>query len=341
MATNKHAIIRFQALDKCFQNRYRKYFIEDLVKACCEALLSHCGIVDGVKKRQVFDDINFMISEEGYSIPLDKVKEGKRIYYRYSDPDYSINNQQISPSEIERLKETVQILRRFKGLPDFGWMEELLMRLEGAFRLKSNMEGVVSFEQNPYLRGLEHFDGLFHAIINKQVLSISYQASFGKMREYTMHSYHLKQYNSRWFLFGLAGGRIMTMAIDRIGEFKVVFIPYIENTDTDFDEYFDDVVGVTVPQSKEPEQIILRIDKDRYRYIESKPIHSTQKVMTRSEEQVTIGLKLIPNYEFETLLLGFADSIEIVEPADLRERVIVRAQKIIEKNTTCADGLHR
>ncbi|MGL5785381.1 MAG: hypothetical protein ACRCX4_00975 [Bacteroidales bacterium] len=156
MATNKHAIIRFQALDKCFQNRYRKFYIEDLVKACCDALLNHCGILDGVKKRQVFDDINFMISEDGYSIPLEKLKDGKRIYYRYSDPDYSINKQQISPQEIERLKEAVQMLGRFKGLPNFEWMEEVLVRLEGAFRLNSNTEGVVSFEQNPYLKGLEH-----------------------------------------------------------------------------------------------------------------------------------------------------------------------------------------
>ncbi|MGL5785382.1 MAG: WYL domain-containing protein [Bacteroidales bacterium] len=46
---------------------------------------------------------------------------------------------------------------------------------------------------------------------------------------------------------------------------------------------------------------------------------------------------MISNYEFETLLLGFSDSIEIIEPEDLRERIRGRARKIIEKNTICAD----
>lgn len=38
MPTNKHAIIRYQALDKCFSNRYRKYYIDDLIKVCNKAL---------------------------------------------------------------------------------------------------------------------------------------------------------------------------------------------------------------------------------------------------------------------------------------------------------------
>jgi len=32
MATNRNAIIRYQALDKCFHNRGRKYFIDDLIE---------------------------------------------------------------------------------------------------------------------------------------------------------------------------------------------------------------------------------------------------------------------------------------------------------------------
>lgn len=32
MATNKHAIIRYQALDACFSNKYKRFFIEDLIK---------------------------------------------------------------------------------------------------------------------------------------------------------------------------------------------------------------------------------------------------------------------------------------------------------------------
>lgn len=68
MATNKHATIRYHALDRCFSNWGRRYYIEDLIEACNAALNEFSGVEDGVKRRQIFDDITFMESEQGWSI---------------------------------------------------------------------------------------------------------------------------------------------------------------------------------------------------------------------------------------------------------------------------------
>jgi hypothetical protein len=40
MATNKLAFIRHQTLDKCFPNPGHKYYIEDLVKVCSNAIFA-------------------------------------------------------------------------------------------------------------------------------------------------------------------------------------------------------------------------------------------------------------------------------------------------------------
>ncbi|MGL5014911.1 MAG: helix-turn-helix transcriptional regulator [Bacteroidales bacterium] len=334
MATNKHAIIRYQALDRCFQNRYKNHYIEDLVEACCVALYDYSGISEGVKRRQVIEDIKFMESVAGYSIPLERVQDGKRVYYRYEDKNFSINSQPISLSEAEQLRDTIVMLNRFKGLPQFDWMEEVLTRFEDTFKLRSNVESVVEFEQNPYLRGLEFFTDLFNAILGRQVLKVSYQPAFGEVREYIMHPYYLKQYNSRWFLFGLVDGRLMNMAIDRIDSFEHCSLPYIANQTIDFAQYFEDVVGVTVNE-RSIETILLKIDRGRYNYIVSKPIHESQSELSQlcTEEYVVIRLKLIPNYEFETLLLGFADSVEILEPESLRQSILERARGVVSKNS--------
>ena len=73
MATNKHAIIRYQALDKCFSNFGRQFFIDDLIEACNDALYQYTGdekysdsIAPGISRRQIFDDIAFMESDAGY-----------------------------------------------------------------------------------------------------------------------------------------------------------------------------------------------------------------------------------------------------------------------------------
>ena len=337
MSTNKHASIRYQALDRCFSNMYRRHYIQDLIDACNEVLQQHYGEGHCVQRRQIFDDISHMESEAGYSIVLDKKKDGRRTYYRYADPSFSINKRPLSHSEAELLKNTVLMLKRFNGLPQFSYMEECLARLEKDFNLNGSVANVVSFEQNPYLSGMEHFTGLFNAIINQQVLEIEYKAAFGNPDTYTIHPYHLKQYNNRWFLFGLntTTGRpsIMNLSLDRICGFEDSSATYIAPDDYDFNEYFDDVVGVSVPHNRPVETIRLRIDKKRFNYIASKPIHSTQRIVEREEDHITIELKLIPNYEFETLLLGFADTVEILQPDTLRAAIHRRAKNILERNS--------
>ena len=57
MATNKHATIRYHALDQCFSNSGRRYYIDDLIEACNSALLEYTGLSDGIKRRQVYEEI--------------------------------------------------------------------------------------------------------------------------------------------------------------------------------------------------------------------------------------------------------------------------------------------
>ena len=49
MGTNKHAQIRYHALDRCFNNFGRKFFIGDLINACNEAIYDFTGKHEGVK----------------------------------------------------------------------------------------------------------------------------------------------------------------------------------------------------------------------------------------------------------------------------------------------------
>lgn len=333
MATNKHATIRYHALDQCFSNSGRRYYIDDLIEACNFALLEYTGLSDGIKRRQVFEDIKFMESEQGWAILLDRIKDGKKVYYRYAEKSYSIKKQAINETEVKQLQETLSILNRFKGMPQFEWMEEMLIRIESTFKLKGNSTAVVGFEQNPYLKGLNYFTELFNAIINKQVLQIEYK-SFNKQAEsYQIHPYYLKQYNNRWFLFGLNSEfkSISNIALDRIISLDNSQTTYIKNVEIDFDEYFEDIVGVTIPRDKKPEKVILQVDDSLTGYVESKPIHGSQKIK-RIDNEVIIELSVIINYEFETLLFGLSDRVKIIEPLTLRNKLISKAEQTIKIN---------
>ncbi|MCX7987040.1 MAG: WYL domain-containing protein, partial [Bacteroidales bacterium] len=125
MPVNKNALIRYLALDACFRNTGRNYDIDDLVEACNNAL-DEFAQIKGVSKRQIYDDIRFMESSQGWSIPLERIKEGKKTYYRYSDTRFSINNFPLRPDELLKVKAAIEVLTRFVGLPQFEWVYEIL-----------------------------------------------------------------------------------------------------------------------------------------------------------------------------------------------------------------------
>lgn len=335
MATNKNAQLRYQVLDKCFSNTGRRFSISDLVEECNNAILEYSGEEDGIKKRQIYDDIKFMKSDQGWSAPIETIKDGRKAYYYYDDKSFSINKQPLTTTEIDQLENTLLMLNRFKGLPQFEWIEEVKTRFESSFKIKSKNIIAVSFEANPYLKGLGFFTDLFNAIVYKRVLLIDYKSLNKDCKEYIIHPYLLKQYNNRWFLFGLSvhkeDKRIMNLPIDRIVSFKEIDKDYIENTYMDQD-YFDDVVGVSIRNGAELERIRLKIDRKRFSYIESKPIHSSQTIIKSlsGSDYIVIELNVIPNYELETILLSFADSLKVIEPESLRISLRLRAKKILE-----------
>lgn len=331
MPTNKHATIRYHALDRCFSNHGRKFFIEDLIKACNEALYEFSGVDDGVKRRQIFDDINFMESEQGWSIPLERRKDGRKVYYRYSDKSFSIGNKGINQSEAEQLKETLLILGRFKGIPQFEWIEEMQIRLEETFKLKGDNASIVSFEQNPYLKGLSHFTEIFEAIRNEQALIVEYQGFKQiKVSRIVFHPWHLKEYNNRWFVFGFNDDykALSNLAMDRIISIHSSKDRYIQNMGVDFDEFFEDIVGVSVNPSSDSQKVSIKITSSVWPYIDSKPLHGSQKVKKKTDKYTEIELDVQVNHELLALLFSYMDAIEVVEPTALRNKFKAISEKM-------------
>jgi predicted DNA-binding transcriptional regulator YafY len=324
MATNKHATIRYHALDKCFSNFARNYYIEDLIDACNKALYEFDGVVDGVKRRQVFDDIKFMESDQGWAVPLVKHKDGRRVYYRYADRNFTIKNQPVNEWEIEQIRDSLNILKRFEGIPQFEWLEELSVRLEATFGKRIASNPIVGFEQNPFLKGLSFFTLLFNAITNKRALRVEYQSfKHTEPSTFVIHPYYLKQYNSRWFLFGHNQDQdaLNNLALDRLIAVAETDKEYIENESIDFNEYFDDVIGVTVDETQPVERILLKVEKRLWPYIETKPIHGSQKVKERADDYVLIELQLRINYELVSTIFSLCEGVCVIDPLKLRNEL--------------------
>ena len=333
MSTNKNASIRYQALDKCFRDYRHRYYIEDLIEKCSEALESF-NFVGDVSRRTIYDDIRFMESEAGWAIPLERLRVGRRVYYRYEDRDFSINQQPLTDTEAQQLKTAILTLSRFRGLPCNAWIEDVISNLECRFNLVEGYQRIVEFEQNPDLEGLQHLSPIIEAASNHQALSIEYRNYKDGGRDFslTIHPYYIKQYNNRWFLFGLEDGkdRIMNLALDRILSVEpaegTAFIP---NNDIDFEHYFDNVVGVTIPNESVVQEIHLRFSPGRFMYVLSKPLHKSQRLI--DEKDHVISIRVSPNRELDQLIFSFIPDVEVLSPASYRTYITEKIEENMKK----------
>jgi len=331
---NKNALIRYKTIDKCLQNHYRKWTLEDLMEACSDALIEFEGKENAVSKRTTQLDIQLMRSEKlGYNAPI--VVFDKK-YYRYDDEDFTITDIPLTETDINVLTETVSMLKQFKDFSLFSDVSDILQRLEDKiYAEKSHTKPVIYLDKNENLKGLHLLDILYQAIIKKVVVVITYK-SFKSTIENTFHfhPFILKEFNNRWFLVGKKklNFPVTNLALDRIIKVDFDFrTPYIEDN-FDAELFYKDVIGVTVNQGLRAEKIDLWIDAENAPYVVTKPFHHSQKLETTYDDgSIKISLQLKVNYEFERLLLGFGCGLKVLGPQKLRLRIVHNLSEALKK----------
>ena len=136
MPANKNALIRYKTIDRCLRNRYRRWTIDDLVDACCNALLDMEGITKGVCARTVQMDIQIMRSDKlGYNAPIVVYD---KIYYTYADPDYSITEMPLSMDDCKLIKEAITLLGDKDNLDTVRTMKVLA-------KVKTRLTSILNF----------------------------------------------------------------------------------------------------------------------------------------------------------------------------------------------------
>ena len=331
MATNKNAQLRYQILDRCFSNFHKRYEIDDLLDEVNEQLLDIFGTT--VSIRQIREDIKYMRDRLSFNAPIVAYPyDGKKCYYRYSDRNYSIYNNDLSVADLNKLQSTIDMLGRFRGSAANVWLEEVISNLEYRFGLKSNAEHLVSFEQNEQLKGIEHLADIIDATVNHQTLEIVYLTFKGKEMTMIIHPYYVKQYNGRWFLYGLNDelNRISNLALDRIQSYEKSEKPFRKNEQYDFSTYFDDVIGATIPDDDvKKETIGLRFSSNRFPYVVSKPIHKSQKVVDKISSKVEIQVR--PTRELDQQIFSFIPDVEVLYPEWYRRQIMEKIEENMKK----------
>jgi len=203
MPVNRNALIRYRTIDKCLQNRRRKWTIENLMDACTNALYEYEGIDKPISLRTIRLDLQAMRSDKlGYNAPI-MVTDKK--YYSYADADYSITNSPLTHQDLNILQEVSHLLKQFKGFSHFNEVTEMVNKLEDKIYSEQYQQpSVIDFEKNDLLTGIEWLDILHKFIINQTTIQITYQSFKARQAaKIIFYPYLLKEYRNRWFILGM------------------------------------------------------------------------------------------------------------------------------------------
>ena len=310
MANSKHAHVRYNILDNCFRNK--AFTFKELLEYV-NLKIADVYPGEGISERTLREDIKlFKDPINGFGAPLEEMSRT----YKYSDANFSIALKPLLPYEKELIDASQQLLQRFENHPKYDKLTEALIKFQD--EESDGKESVLYYDHNEEYKGVGWLKPLYLAIQKKQVLKITFRSNPEEdAYTYNFHPHILKQYNRRWFVFGLKDeNKIPTWSIpldDRLIDFEVnENIGYLES-EINWDAHFRNLVGVRRNLEDVLQFVKLKFhSKKRLNLFLSKPLVPDFDEDLREEN--VVHFETIINPELVQQILSYGKDVEVLEP---------------------------
>ena len=336
---------RYALIDSMLANRHKAVSIQDITDFVNEHL-PEFGIDEGVSKRCIEKDIEYLEWSSPFSVELerysiDATTVNDRVYkkrcLRYADPTFSIFKKKLTQDEKAVLESALTTLGSFDGLDNFEWLAELRKQLKVEER-----KPIISLSKN-LVENSTLIASLFSAISNEQVVELTYRKFLDSTeRKVIISPYLLKEYNRRWYIVGGAydTNRVLNFALDRLVEIEFKTGYTFKPCETDLEERFEEIIGVTFNEEVPLTQILFWVSDAIKGYIHTKPIHGSQIHIKgdRADKlhilypQLQSGdfltIKCRENFELIRELTAWGDDLIVLTPVSLRDRIVDRINRM-------------
>lgn len=346
MPISKNQLDRYYILDSIFHKWENKWYTQNELLNLLNQELEFKGWPE-VSKRTLQNDINDMEYGE-CKVPIEKSYVNRQRVYRYSDPHFSLREKGLTETDKRVLKQAIDIIKNFEGNPCMEWIEDLSFFVKNESSMDTTRK-IIGFEDNLDLKNRDLLHELFIAISSKTPLRIKYQPfNKSELLSFDISPLYLKQSNhQRWYLLTKSPekDKIYVLSIDRIVSIQQQIEMKYEELDIDFDDYFYDIIGISHIEGHEVQRIYFWSDDKSYPYIETKPLHPTQRKLQSveveklslnkltsfdSENGTFFSIDVAENYELYALMLSYGTQLRIVAPDSIKKEYISCLNKMMQ-----------
>lgn len=205
------------------------------------------------------------------------------------------------------------------------WMLSSMRLTSLADQLKYHNK--VMLDAPPYNSGL--LDDILRAIDKHYLLKFDYVSAFGAESEVELQPAFIRYFKQRWYAIGVVDGeKVRCFPFDRIRNLKVVCekhpLPAGMKELLTPEIYYADCFGIYRMENVKPEKIRIRAFYPEYNLIEEVPLHESQEMVRKSEDDMfrEYTLTVRPSRDFMQELLWHGRNIIVLQPESLKQEMI-------------------
>ena len=320
MANSKHAHLRYNILDYCFRNKSLNF---NEILAHVNERIAEAYPGEGISTRTLREDIKlFRDPINGFGAPL---PEKIRIL-KYTDTNFSIAQKPLLGEEQYLITAAQQLLERYQNHPKYNRLAEALIKFQDEEETNNDNSSILFYDHNEEYKGIKHLKPLYLAIQNKHVLQITFKGFKDEIATtFEFHPQVLKQYNRRWFVYGINQSKeVKNWSIpldERLVDFQALEEKEYIKSDTDWKMFFRTMVGITKPKDAKVKRVVLKFYNGRESYFKTKPFIPDYEEFFEEDKKDQVWFESIINPELVQQLLSYGKDIEVLEPAILKEEL--------------------
>lgn len=193
------------------------------------------------------------------------------------------------------------------------------------------LKGRILFENIP--SGQIYLTPIIEAMRDNLSIRITYQKFIhNKGNSFEIHPYCVKIFKQRWYVIAYNPYKkcILTYALDRINAMEIISKKFDLQENFDGKVFFNDSYGIIVDDNIKSEKILIKIYGNDAKYVESLPLHHSQKLEEKTDNYSVYSYLIKPTYDFKKELLSFGNNVEILAPDFLRKEfsnIVLRQYK--------------
>ena len=177
-------------------------------------------------------------------------------------------------------------------------------------------------------------DIILSAMRNGHRIRMAYQPFGRAPMELVTEPYAVKLSRKRWYVIchSEKKNKEYSFGIDRITAIEETEETFAVRKDYSAERVFSTCIGISALDEYQPTEVRLKITGFLRDYIDTLPLHASQRLVEKTDEYTIYAYDLRPDYELVDIICGMGNCCEVLQPLELRRKVHLYALEIAKKN---------